>query len=117
MGIYFKDCGKVWKMNNMGPIGCSLMTVGSACFLQNYEQTCLESSKLLSLNYNELDFWKHYVDDILESVQDDFDPNNFLTYMNSHYPQVQFTCETQQGNEFNFLDIRIVNSEEGKVAT
>ena len=117
LGNYFQDCEKFWKMNNMGPIGCSLLTVGCECFLQHFEQTALDSSKLISLGFKDLDFWKHYVDDVLENVSDRFDHNNFLTYMNSHYPEVQFTCEVQEGEEFNFLDIKMITDFEGKVET
>ena len=53
----------------------------------------------------------------MENVEDDFDHGNFLNYMNSHYPQIQFTCETQKDSVFNFLDISITMDIEGKVHT
>tara|TARA_B110001454_G_scaffold213642_1_gene232163 strand:- start:194 stop:1396 length:1203 start_codon:yes stop_codon:yes gene_type:complete len=66
---------------------------------------------------SDFEFWKHYVDDVLDSVQLDFDVTRFLDYLNSFEPRIKFTVESQEGSEFSFLDIRMITNEDGSVET
>ena len=56
------------------------------------------------------------MDDVLNRVVANFNVQGFLDYLNSFHPKIQFTVETQEGGEFAFLDIKMIDSvnEEGE---
>ena len=117
-GNYFVSYGQYYKMKNMGPIGNSLLTVGSECFVQDIESRALNSFTLTNAGFaiEDFEFWKHYVD-TLNSVSDDFEVIKFVDYLNSFCPRIQFTYEVQEGSGFSFLDIGIICNENGSVNT
>ena len=118
-GNYFVCQGQFYQMNNMGPIGNAFMTVGAECYLQYIESLAL-NPMTLSLNGFDIcnfEFWVHYVDDVLDSVNQDFNVEAFLNYLNSFDARIQFTVETQEGNEFSFLDIKLTMNSDGTIST
>ena len=117
-GNYFVFMGEFYKMNNMGPIGNSVMTVGSECFLQYLESMALNpmNLQLAGFSTEDFDFWIHYVD-VLDQVNEGFNLDDFLNYLNSYNPRIQFTAEVQEENGFNFLDIKILINSNNTIST
>ena len=87
--------------------------------MQHIESRALNTATLSMSNFStsDFEFWKHYVDDVLDSVQLDFDVTRFLDYLNSFEPRIKFTVESQEGSEFSFLDIRMITNGDGLVET
>ena len=54
---------------------------------------------------------------MLDSVNQDFNVEVFLNYLNSFDARIQFTVETQEGNEFSFLDIKLTMNSDGTIST
>ena len=117
-GNYFKDLGKIWKMRDMGPIGNPLMVVAAECFLQHFEEVHMSDMNLQNFDLKLKEFWKHYVDDVLDSAPLNFNVEKYIEYMNSFHPRIKFTSEVQDivfpapDAQFQFLDIKIVMDSE-----
>ena len=100
-----------------------VLSVKSSCFLFNdvyYKQVdgvAMGSPLGLTLVYYEhkwLEKWslqfrpryyRRYVDDIFLMFESRDLVKNFLKYMNSRHPNIQFTCEEESNNKISFLDI------------
>jgi hypothetical protein len=72
---------------------------------------------LANFGHEDFAFWVHYVDDVLEDVDCDFDVDKFLDYLNSFDPKIQFTADVQQDDKFSFLDIKIIVNSDGVIDT
>ena len=72
-------------------------------FLVYYEQKCLEKC---SLKFQSK-YYRKYVDNIFLMFESRDHVKKFLKYMNSHHPNIQFTCEEESNNKISFLDISV----------
>ena len=50
---------------------------------------------------------KHYVDDIIVLIKSKEHLERFVNYMNSKHGNIKFTFETEDSNNFSFLDVTI----------
>ena len=51
--------------------------------------------------------YKRYVDDTFLVFRENGHVQMFLDYLNSKHPKIKFTCELEQNNSLNFLDINL----------
>ena len=56
-------------------------------------------------------YYRHYVDDILLLFKAKDHVKKFFCYMNSHHPNIKFTCEEENDNKISFLDISVTQTE------
>ena len=54
--------------------------------------------------------WLRYVDDVLAFVDDSFNLGNFLSFINSRYPSLEFSYEWEVNNSIPFLDVNIIKN-------
>ncbi|KAI5642939.1 reverse transcriptase (RNA-dependent DNA polymerase) domain-containing protein [Phthorimaea operculella] len=100
---YFTFNNTIYKQNQGLAMGSPLSPICADIYMHMFEKEILRH-KVYKEN---IIYWFRYVDDILcvwNGPKDDI--NNFLTYINSINPNIQFTVEIG-GKELNFLDLTI----------
>jgi len=101
---YFKNNDQIIIQKDGLAMGAPSSSIISEIFLQNIEQKHLPS---IAKKHNLTNYFR-YVDDILivyDAQQTDI--ASLLADFNSLHPKLQFTKETEQNNQINYLDITI----------
>nr|XP_022909888.1 uncharacterized protein LOC111421016 [Onthophagus taurus] len=95
------------------PMGSPLSSLISDIFLNEME-TKLIINKDNNPYFENIKFWKRYVDDILVIVntKDNNTINKIHKYINSIHSKIQFTIEQEKNNEINYLDINIKRTQD-----
>ena len=100
--MYYKHFDGVAMGSPLGPTLANL-------FLVYYEHKWLDNCPLQFRPK----FYRRYVDDIFVLFESKDHVKKFLSYMNSHHPNIKFTCEKEQNNSMPFLDISITRTDRG----
>jgi hypothetical protein len=102
---YFKTLdGTIYKQHDGTPIGKSISGPIAGIYMNWFE----ESFILCDSAQFKPAFWKRYRDDIFLIWQEDHHSlQDFLVYLNSHEPKIQFTMELESNNQLPFLDLLI----------
>lgn len=86
-------------------MGSPLSPLLSEVFLKNLEINIITSNQLFK---NHVVFWRRYVDDIFCIFNGDHtDLSNFILFLNSIHPNIEFTHELHNNNTLPFLDLSI----------
>ena len=111
---YFLWNGKMYELENSGPIGLSLMVVISEAFLQHLEKNAIHEA----LHCNppvELKSFYRYVDDSHSRFTDFENADMFKMILNSQDESIQYTIEKENEHKsLNFLEVSILNNQLGK---
>ena len=94
---------KLYKQVDGVAMGSPLGPTLANAFLCHYENTWLNEcpSKFKPVVY------RHYVDDIFALFKSKEHVKLFVNYMNSKHKNIKFTFETEDSNNFSFLDVKI----------
>ena len=96
--VYYKQVDGVAMGSPLGPALANL-------FLVYYELKWLEKCPLQFRRK----YYRRYVDDIFLMFESRDHVKKFFKYMNSHHPNIQFTCEVESNNKISFLDISVTS--------
>ena len=66
-----------------------------------------ESKWLNEYNLNKPKFYLRYADDIVDAFDKEQDSLNFLSFLNTRHPNIEFTIEKQINHSIAFLDVFI----------
>ena len=69
----------------------------------------------LSVEINQLSFYKRYVDDIF-AICENREVNDFLDSLNSAHNNLKFTSEAENENRLSFLDVCLIRREDGSLS-
>ena len=75
-----------------------------ASALTNIFKRFHESKRLNEYNFNKLNFYLRYLDDILADFDSEQDSLNCLDILNERHPNIKFTIEKQINHSIAFLD-------------
>ena len=75
-----------------------------ASALTNIFKRFHESKRLNEYNFNKLNFYLRYLDDILADFGSEQDSLNCLDILNERHPNIKFTIEKQINHSIAFLD-------------
>ena len=84
-------------------MGSPLGTILAIFFLLYYEYIWLEKCPL----HFRPKYYRRYVDDNFVMFRSRDHRKNFLKYMNSRLPKIQFTCKEESNDKIFFLDIPV----------
>lgn len=101
---YFVFNGSVYKQTFGLPMGSPLAPVLSSIMLDDLVTRSIRKS-----TYKPKFMFK-YVDDFISEL-DPSKVNYFLNILNSYHEKIQFTYETEQNNVLNYLDMKIIHTE------
>lgn len=87
-------------------MGSPLSATIANLVMENLETNCISK-----LSFS-LPFYKRYVDDIITAIKIG-DSNELLNCFNNYHNKLKFTIEFENNNELNFLDIKIIKSNNG----
>ena len=82
------------------PMGSPISVVLSEIMMQHLEKRSVSQQPVRPL------FWFRYIDDCIAALPST-SVDDFLNHLNSQHRNIQFTCEQQQDNGINFLDMTI----------
>ena len=109
---YFKCQERYFLQLEGAPMGLSLSVVLANAFMEALEEELLGNAAIKPK------YWRRYVDDTfivwphgLETIE------QFLQYLNSASPSIQFTVELEREGRLPFLDVEVVRSETGILMT
>ena len=98
----------MWRLENSGPIGLSIMVVLSECYLQRIEHISI--TQALTLNLAPKTF-KRFFDDSRARFNNREQSLQFLGILNSQGPSIQYTIEFENENkQLSFLNVTITNT-------
>ena len=110
---YFLWNGKIYELENSGPIGLSLMVVLSEAFLQYLEKNAVTESLQCNPPIDLKSFYR-YVDDSHARFPDFDQAGIFLTILNSQDENIQYTMEREDERKtLNFLSAKVINNLRG----
>ena len=111
---YFLWDGKIYELENSGPIGLSLMVVMSEAFLQVLEKNAIHEA----MHRNppiELKSFYRYVDDSHSRFTNFENADIFQMILNSQDECIKYTIEKEDEQKaLNFLEVKIINNQLGK---
>ena len=111
---YFLWNGKIYELENSGPIGLSFMVVLAESFLQYNEQKAINMLLYMDPPVVIKTFFR-YVDDSHARFNTSDDADKFQTALNQQHPAIQYTIERENvDKELNFLDVHIKNNQTGQ---
>ena len=87
-------------------MGLPLSPILADIFLSHHEQQWLSECPT---SFKPI-FYNRYVDDTFILFRQESHVQQFLEYLNSKHPNINFTFEKETGNILNFLDCKIVNN-------
>lgn len=96
--------GKVFSQINGTAMGNPL-----SCFIANIFMSHLETFAKTSFQYFPR-IWYRYVDDVFAVFDRSEDLQNFTNQLNSIYPTIKFTSETEINNTLPFLDVLVIKN-------
>lgn len=97
--------GKFYRQKSGLSMGNSLSPVAAIIYMNDVE------SKIRISTYDNLLFWKRYIDDIffIIDTSDGFNSNRLLDLVNGVNPYIQFTVETPENDSIPFLDTYVTH--------
>ena len=105
---YFLYNYVIWTLENLGPIGLSIMVALSECYLQRIEHISI--TQALTLNLTPKTF-KRFVDDSHARFNDREQSLQFLDTLNSQDPSIEYMIEFENENKLlSFLDVTIAST-------
>ena len=81
------------------PLGTTLADAFLCCYEKTWLNECPSQFKPV--------VYKGYVDDIFVLLKSKDHLKLFVNYMNSKHRNIKFTFETEDSNNFSFLDVKI----------
>ena len=79
-----------------------------------YANTFMSFNEEKWLNDCPLDFkpilYRRYVDDTFLVFKESAHVNQFLEYLNNKHPKIKFTCDLEQNDKLNFLDVQLLKA-------
>lgn len=91
------------------PMGSSLSPLVAEIFMNYFENKLFISSHNL---VKKIAFWYRYVDDTLVGWTGTMgELKDFLHFLNSLHPNINFTMEIEKNNKINFLDLTLTRSD------
>ena len=105
---YFNFNNSFYSQTQGVPMGSPLSPLLAEIFMNHFETQLLHSNHPL-VKY--VHTWYRYVDDVFciwSGTQRQL--NQFLNHINSLFPTIKFTLETEQENSINFLDLTILKT-------
>ena len=64
---------------------------------------------------DEIKYWFRYIDDIFTVLNKDSDPRKLLQLINREDKNIKFTMEIENKGILNYLDVKIIRTEDGKI--
>lgn len=101
---YFQFRDKFYRVDKGTNMGNPLSPIISECFMATFENK-LEDNDVLPR------VWHRYVDDVF-AVIDKNKKNEILDILNSQFPTIKFTCETEIDNKLAFLDTQVIKKDD-----
>ena len=109
---YFIFQGEYYEQVEGAPMGLSLSVVLANAFMESLED------RIMSLAPLKPSYWRRYVDDTFviwshgEAALDEF-----MRFMNSLCPSIQFTVEKETNGQLSFLDVGVSRNDTGGLST
>ena len=100
--------GKIYDQTDGVAMGSPLAPVLANLFMGHHEKIWLDNYG----NSKPLEY-KRYVDDIFCLFNNEEEAHMFLEYLNKQHPNIKFTPEPENNGKLPFLDINIIQREEG----
>ena len=100
----------IYQQIDAGAMGSPLGPILANTFLRHYEKEWLDSCPIKF----KPKLYKTYVDDIFLMFRSRDHLKKFVDYMNTKHPNIRFTFEIKDQNNFSFLDIKIIRNTEKK---
>ena len=111
---YFIWNDEIHELENAGPIGLSIMVVMAEGYLQHLEAKAINEALQEQPPIHPKSF-QRYVDDSHARFTDIGNAEQFKNVLNRQDQRIQYTMETEDKDKnLEFLDIRIMNSGNGK---
>ena len=111
---YFMWNGKIYELENSGPIGLSLMVVLSEAFLQCLEKNAINEALQCNPPIDVKSFYR-YVDDSHSRFCDFDNAEMFKTILNKQDEHIQYTIEREDEHKsLNFLEVKVLNNQRGR---
>lgn len=105
----FQFNGKFYQQTEGTAMGNPL-----SCFIANLFMGYFETNAKEKLPYFPR-CWLRYVDDVFTIFNKNQDLNNFLNQLNSFYPTIKFTYETESNSKLPFLDVLLTRNENSQL--
>lgn len=104
---FFQFRNKFYHVEKGTNMGNPLSPIISECFMSALENKLEENGLLPAI-------WHRYVDDIYSIIKKD-KKDEILEMLNSQFPTIKFTCETEIDNKLPFLDILVIKKQDGSI--
>ncbi|XP_065651122.1 uncharacterized protein LOC136079318 [Hydra vulgaris] len=110
---YFLHESNIHTLEDVGPIGLSLIVVMAESFLQHYKEKALIQAQYLTSPICVKSF-KRYVDDIHSRFINEAESERFLDLLNNQHTNIKYTIKKESDSHtINFLDLSITNNKSG----
>ena len=106
----FKFNGKFYKQMFGTPIGSVISPMLAEIVMKDLEKTVFERLEFV------VPFYFRYVDDTLLCVPLDKLQKVIVTF-NDYHPRIQFTHKMERNNRISFLDLKIIELDNGKIVS
>ena len=101
MRVHLTFDDKTYVQTNGMTMGSQLYQVLPRIFLAQLENDLIHTLS------EHLPCWKRYIDDTICFIKND-SIDYVISVLNSFYPSIQFTYETENNNSISFLDIKLL---------
>ena len=107
---YFTSQGKHYQQIFGVPMGSPISEVTANLVMEYVEQKAISSFS------SSLKLWKRFVDDTFVIMQTN-EVNRFFDHLNNVDSSKNFTIELEQDDKLAFLDVLVIRTQDGKLAT
>lgn len=97
---YFEYDKKFYKQTEGVPMGLPISSIIAQIVLECLEETVIPKFKF------HIPFYFRYVDDCITAIPRE-KVNEMQCELNNFHPQIQFTCEVEQNQQLNFLELTL----------
>jgi len=109
---HFQFNGKFYEQIDGVSMGSPLGPLFANIFMDDFENKHMNELKAKGVKS-----WYRYVDDIFATIDNQYDENTILSFLNNQHKNIKFTIEMEEKNTLPFLDTRVIRSRTGYSTT